>query len=244
MKRRTLDLVFVVGGVLLAALLGVLGLVLRSNANFAKSYVKDQLTEQQITFTAADKLQTNDAWRAALAKSFNGDTAKVDAFAKGNELTAEADTACLKTYAGLPLVSGKQAECYANSYIRLHLKDGSIVDGTSYTYASIGALQTSLRTQVADAKAKSDTTAATAAQTKLDSVSATRDTLFRGETLRGLLLTSYGFSIFGEKAATAATVALLAGLVLLLASVAGAFHAWRTPKENVVHVGRPQHAVA
>ena len=42
--------------------------------------------------------------------------------------------------------------------------------------------------------------------------------MFKGETLRGLLLTSYGFSEFGAKAAQAATVAYLAaGLMLLLA---------------------------
>ena len=34
------------------------------------------------------------------------------------------------------------------------------------------------------------------------------------ETLRGLLLTSYGFSIFGEKAMLAATVCFLLGIVL------------------------------
>ena len=51
MKRRTLDLIFSVGGGLLAILLLVLGLVLQNQANFAESYVNDQLTEQKITFT-------------------------------------------------------------------------------------------------------------------------------------------------------------------------------------------------
>ena len=55
-----------------------------------------------------------------------------------------------------------------------------------------------------------------------------RQTLFRGETLRGLLLTSYGFSIFGDKAMQAAWVAFLASFVLLIASIAGFVHAFRT----------------
>ena len=46
MKRRTLDLIFSVGGGLLAILLLVLGLVLQSQANFADSYVTDQLTRE------------------------------------------------------------------------------------------------------------------------------------------------------------------------------------------------------
>ena len=51
MKRRTLDVLFSVGGLALAMLLLVLGLVMTSNANFAKSYVKDQLS------AAEDQLQ-------------------------------------------------------------------------------------------------------------------------------------------------------------------------------------------
>ena len=50
-------------------------------------------------------------------------------------------------------------------------------------------------------------------------------TLFQGETLRGLLLTSYGFSIFGERAQQAAWVCYLLALVLFLASIAGFVHA-------------------
>ena len=49
--RRTLDIIFSVGGVALAVLLAVLGLVLKSNADFAKNYVHDQLAAQKITFT-------------------------------------------------------------------------------------------------------------------------------------------------------------------------------------------------
>ena len=57
MKRRTLDIIFSIGGSMLAVLVLVLGLVLRSNAVFAKDYVHDQLVQQRITFTpAADSL--------------------------------------------------------------------------------------------------------------------------------------------------------------------------------------------
>ena len=75
-------------GVALAGLLLVLGLVLQNQANFAKSYVKDQLAQQQITFTPVDKLAPQ-----------------------------EKAAACLVKYQGQPLTTGKQAECYANKYI-------------------------------------------------------------------------------------------------------------------------------
>jgi hypothetical protein len=50
MKRRTLDILFSFGGLALAGLLLVLGLVMTSNANFAKDYTSDQLRAQKITF--------------------------------------------------------------------------------------------------------------------------------------------------------------------------------------------------
>ena len=64
---------------------------------------------------------------------------------------------------------------------------------------------------------------------QLDAVTQQRETVFKGETLRGLLLTSYGFSEFGTKAAQAATVAYIGAGVMLLLAVAGFVHAFRTP---------------
>jgi hypothetical protein len=54
--------------------------------------------------------------------------------------------------------------------------------------------------------------------------------VFKGETLRGLLLTSYGFSEFGTKAGQAATVAYGAAALLFLLAIAGLIHAFVTPK--------------
>jgi hypothetical protein len=56
--------------------------------------------------------------------------------------------------------------------------------------------------------------------------------VFKGETLRGLLLTSYGFSEFGVKGDQVATVAYIAAFVLLLLAAAGFFHAFRTPRNR------------
>jgi len=196
MKRRTLDILFSVGGLVLAGLLVAIGIVLTSNANFANNYVRDQLSQQNITFKTADTLTAE-----------------------------EREQPCVVQYAGQKLTTGKQAECYANNFIGLHLK--SIANGQ--TYAGLGAPQTSLRNQVAEAQKNNDPALADL-QKQLADVSAQRETLFKGETLRGLLLTSYGFSEFGVKAAQGAIVAYLAAALLALLAIAGFVHALVTPK--------------
>ena len=198
MQRRTLDVLLSAGGVLLAGLLLIIGFVLTSNANFAKTYVADQLGQQKITFKTADTL------------------------------TAEEKKAdCLVTYAGKALTTGKQAECYANEFIALHVK--AIAGGK--TYAELGTPQTALTTQVTAAKASNDPNLANL-QKQLADVTAQRETVFKGETLRGLLLTSYGFSEMGTKAAQGATVTYLGAGLLLLLSLAGLVHAFVTPKSR------------
>jgi len=71
-------------------------------------------------------------------------------------------------------------------------------------------------------------------QGKLDAAKGVRSTLQTGETLRGLLLTTFGFSIFGERAGQAAWVCFAAALVLLLLSIAGLVHAFASRKADDV----------
>ena len=196
MKRRTLDVLFSAGGMVLAALLVLAGIVLTSNANFANDYVTDQLTAQKITFKPADALTEE-----------------------------ERAQPCLVQYAGQQLTTGKQAECYANNFIGLHLQ--SVANGQ--TYAELGAPQAALREQVATAEQANDP-ALPQLQAQLDEINQQRDTLFRGETLRGLLLTSFGFSEFGTKAGQAAMVAYLGAFVMLVLALAGFAHAAKTPE--------------
>ncbi|MFN8556811.1 MAG: hypothetical protein U0531_05485 [Dehalococcoidia bacterium] len=147
-------------------------------------------------------------------------------------------SSCLVENGGKVMETGAQAECYANYYIALHLEESAKRAGyDGETYASIGAKQTALRTQATEAKAKNDPQAAEL-QKQLDAVNNLRDTQFRGETLRGLLLTSYGFSIFGEKAALAASICFGIAAVAVLLSVAGFVHALVTPREELVLGGQ------
>jgi hypothetical protein len=185
-----------VGGLVLAGLLLIVGLVLTSNANFARTYVHDQLAAQKISFKTADTLTAE-----------------------------EKQQACLVQYAGQPLTSGAQAECYANNFINVHLQ--GIAGGK--TYAELGDVQTQLRAQIAQAQ-KDNAPNVADLQKQLADTTASRETVFKGETLRGLLLTSFGFSQFGDKAAQAATVAYLATGVLALLALFGLIHAFVTPK--------------
>ncbi|MGC5020283.1 hypothetical protein [Micromonospora sp. DT47] len=205
MKRRTVDLLFSIGGLGLAVLLLVAGIVLTTNASFANDYVRDQLGAQHITFKAADQLTDEEK--------------KAD---------------CLVEYAGQDLTTGKQAECYANEFIGLHLK--SIAGGK--TYADLGEPQSALRAQVEQAT-KANDPALAGLEKQLAEVSGQRDTVFKGETLRGLLLTSYGFSEFGRKAGQAALVVFVGAALLLLLSIAGLVHAFRTPTTEAFAAPEP-----
>jgi hypothetical protein len=213
-KRRTLDFIFAGGGVLVAALLLILGLVVQDQYNFAKDYVKGELGAQKITFAAEPKPEET-GWKP--------------------------QSKCLTENAGKLMETGKQAECYASYYIAFHMRTAAkeaYPPGTynDDTYATMGAKRTALQTAYdAALKDKGATDAATVeAKKQLDAATGLRGTFQTGETLRGLLLTTYGFSIFGDKAGLAATICfIVAGLIMVL-SVAGFVHAFLTGPDKVV----------
>ena len=171
MKRRTLDIAFSIGGALFAVLLLILGLVLKDQADFAKDYVKDQLVQQKIEFPAE--------------------------YNRGE--TDVAGSGCLTDFAGTVLDSGEKAECFANFYIKTHMLHSAEAAGyPEDTYDTMGDVVGGLKEDLQAAKDSGDEAAIEEAQGKVDAASGLRDTMFKGETLRGLLLTTYGFSIFGE----------------------------------------------
>lgn len=235
MKRRTLDMAFSAGGIIFSILLVVVGLILTDQKDFADTYVKSQLGEQQITFPPAEALaeNTDEALNEELLEKFNGDQAKVDEFLSSKNLTSEASSKCLNTYAGQQMLTGKQAECYANEYIGLHLAETNEGKTYSETSGESRGVAAELEAAMEDDPESPETLAL---QAQSEELNAKVQTLFRGEALRGLLLTSYGFSIFGERAGQAALVAFLVAAVLALASIAGFVHAFTTPKEETVHL--------
>jgi hypothetical protein len=90
----------------------------------------------------------------------------------------------IKQYAGQQVVNGAQAKAYANDFINVHLS--KIAGGKTYAEVSTAAIADPKNATLAEQKAS----------------------LFQGETLRGLLLNAWGWSVVG-------TVATLAGFVLL-----------------------------
>lgn len=210
MKRRTLDRIFAGGGLLVAALLAALGFALGTQYAFAVDYVKGELGSQKITFAAAGKLtDVEKSWKPG--------------------------SSCLVAYAGQPLETGPQAECYAKYYIAVHMDTSAKNAGfPGATYATLGGIRTELSAQVAAAKAKGDTAATADAQKKLDSATSLRTTMQTGETLRGLLLTVYGFSVLGNMAGLTSNILWGLASLMALLSFAGFVHAFVTPEDEVV----------
>ena len=200
MRRRTLDIVFSVGGVLLAGLLLVLGLVLQNQADFAKDYVHDQLSAQKIIFTPEDNL-TDEEKQAACLVEFQAEPLTTGN--PGRVLRQRVHRAAPDRDQRRQDLRGDQRR------ITGRRRGGQGRHGVR----GCGRPQLEAAAKALDAKVQS---------------------LFRGETLRGLLLTSYGFSIFGERAQQAALVCFGVALVLLLASIAGFVHAFTTPKDQTV----------
>jgi hypothetical protein len=114
-----------------------------------------------------------------------------------------ADRKAMEDYAGQEMESGDQAKTFAEHFIKVHLKE--IAGGETYSQVS--------------AKAQADP--------ENQQLQGQTQALFRGETLRGLLLNAYAFDKIGALALVAAWVSLAAGLLLLALGALGLLHARR-----------------
>jgi len=123
--------------------------------------------------------------------------------------------AAMHQYAGQQLTTGAQAEVYADHFIANHLK----VIGGGKTYAQLSA--------------------EAIAQPKNAVLAAQVNTVFKGETLRGLLLNAYAFGTMGTIAGIAAIAAFIAGAVLLVLSGLGLWHARRVSPAAEILSGHP-----
>ena len=140
-------------------------------------------------------------------------------FPAADKLTSEGRTDLLG-HAGQQVTTGSQAEAYA-SYINGHL--AGIANGA--TYADLGAPESAAKAAVQTAKdSGADAAQVTDLQAKADAITNQRNTLFKGETLRGLLLTSYAWATIGTIAGIAAIAAFVAAGVLLVLVILGVVH--------------------
>jgi hypothetical protein len=130
----------------------------------------------------------------------------------------------LVEYAGGQVTTGPEAEAYA-SFINGHLQ--GIADGA--TYAELGGPQGEARAALAAAQEAGEDDATIAElQGTVDEISGQRDSLFRGETLRGLLLSTFAWSTIGRIAGIAAIVAFIAAAVMVVLVILGRIHRFRS----------------
>jgi hypothetical protein len=125
-----------------------------------------------------------------------------------------ADRAALQKYAGQKLTTGPQAKAYADHYIAVHLSE--VAKGQTYSEVSGQYIQ--------QCTANPKQAATAACQT----LAGERQTLFMGDTLRGLLLYGFAFATIGTIAGYAAIVAFVAAVGLLFLAGLGFWHSRRT----------------
>ena len=127
--------------------------------------------------------------------------------------------AAMHQYAGQLMTTGAQAEVYADHFIANHLK----VIGGGLTYSQLSA----------KAIAQPDN-AKLAAQVQL---------MFRGTTLRSMLLNAYAFGTMGTIAGIAAIAAFIAAAVMLILGGLGLAHARRVSPAADILAPRPANAL-
>lgn len=124
----------------------------------------------------------------------------------------------LVKYADEQVTTGPEAEAYA-SYINGHLQ--GIADGQTYSEIDDRGAQEAV---VAAEEAGASEAEIAELQATADELKGQRDSLFRGETLRGLLLSAFAWSTMGRIAGIAAWVAFVAAAVMAALVVAGIVH--------------------
>jgi hypothetical protein len=136
--------------------------------------------------------------------------------AKGSPAMSAEEYPGLQQYGGATVDNGPKAKAYANQFIGGHLKETN--EGKTYSETSAQS-----RAARGEATAASKVNAANAADldAKATELEGKTQTLFRGETLRGLLLYAWGWSVVGSIASYVAIVALLGGIALTALAVWG-----------------------
>jgi len=139
------------------------------------------------------------------------------------EAMPEATKDQLAKWANMQVVTGEMARDYSDLYIWEHMKGSSIAAvGKPATYSEVSGMYMGL------VRGGSTDTAQIAKLGEL------RQTLFMGNTLRGMLLEAYAFGTMGVIAGYGAIAALAGGLVMLLLSIAGLLHIRRTPDSATI----------
>ncbi len=193
MRRKAFDILASGVGLVVVVVLVVAGALMLWGNNYVNSNVHNQLAEQQIFFPS----------KAAFAHPV-----------AGSEITA-AMIPAVSQYAGQQLLTGAQAEAWADHFIAIHLSE--MPYGGVYSKVSTAARAAPKNTQLA----------------------ALEQTSFQGTTLRGLLLEAYGFSEMGTVLLWGAIASFILAFVMLVLVGLGFRHARRTPPDAELLAPKP-----
>ncbi len=127
-----------------------------------------------------------------------------------DKLTTQEQKDALFKYSGQKMTTGAQAKAFADHYILVHMNTQS----NNKTYE-----------EVSGEYMKAVKTAPDAAETK--ALGDLRQSLFMGNTLRGMLLNAYAFGTMATVAMWAAIGAFLGALIFLVLDLLGLRHAKR-----------------
>jgi hypothetical protein len=117
----------------------------------------------------------------------------------------------LQEYAGQEMTTGNQAKAFADHYIKVHMDKSS----GGRTYEEVSGEYIALSKD------------ANADPAKLEELGALRQSLFMGNTLRGLLLNAYAFGTMATIMTYAAIAAFVGAVVMALLGLLGLRHAKR-----------------
>ena len=139
------------------------------------------------------------------------------------EAMPEATAAQLAKWAEMKVTTGEMAKDYSDLYIWEHMKASAIAAvGKPATYSEVSGMYMGL------VRGGSTDTAQIAKLGEL------RQTLFMGNTLRGMLLEAYAFGTMGVIAGYGALAALVGGILMLILTLLGVVHLRRTPDSATI----------
>ena len=132
-------------------------------------------------------------------------------------LQTDAQHEALDEFAGQKMTDGDQAKAFADHYILEHMNAAS----ENRTYEEVSGEFIAM-SQDPDAD-----------PAEVEQLGQLRQTLFMGNTLRGLLLNAYAFDTMGEIAMYASIAAFIGAALLLVLSLLGLRHAKRTDADGL-----------
>lgn len=139
------------------------------------------------------------------------------------EAMPEATANQLARWAEMKVTTGEMARDYSDLYIWEHMKASAIAAlGKPATYSEVSGMYMGL------IRGGSSDTAQIAKLGEL------RQTLFMGNTLRGMLLEAYAFGTMGVIAGYGALAAFVGGALMLLLTLLGFIHLRRTPENATI----------